>query len=236
MLITKITKKILFLIIMIAAIAGVAAMTVNIHMQKVSKGDIIASADSGTVLSSREICKIMEFKPQCVMVLGAGIEDRQTPSKILKDRLDLGIYLYKKGAADKLLLTGDNGRVEHNEIHVMLNYAKKRGVPGKDIFCDHAGFSTYDSVRRAEDIFRVKKMVIVTQTYHMYRALYIADKLDIDAVGVSSDQREYRGQPEREVREVLARNKDFIKCIYKPDAVGGDQYSITGDGRPTHGE
>ena len=170
------------------------------------------------------------------MVLGAGIIDSETPSPMLKDRLDAAIMLYYSGAAPKILLTGDNGTNEHNEIHVMLNYTKNAGVPEEDIFCDHAGFSTYESCVRAGTIFKVKKMIVVTQKYHLYRALYMSKKLGYEVLGAASDQRSYAGQSARDVREVAARVKDFFLVRTGAGAVGGEEIPITGDGTVSHGE
>ncbi len=171
------------------------------------------------------------------MVLGAGIKDDETPTPMLKDRLDAGIMLYKAGVAPKLLLTGDNGTEAHNEIHVMLNYVKDAGIPEKDIFCDHAGFSTYDSMYRAKNIFYVKNLIVVTQTYHEYRALYIAEKLGLLASGVASDQYSYAGQSGRDLREIAARVKDYLKVKGQPESLlGGEAIPISGNGIKTHGE
>ena len=134
-------------------------------------------------------------------------------------------------------MTGDNGQVGHNEIHVMLNYVKKAGVPEEDIFCDHAGFSTYDSMYRAQSIFGAERLIVVTQTYHEYRALYVGEKLGLTVKGVAADQMKYRGQAAREIREVLARVKDFLKVMAKPESeLGGEAIPINGNGLITHGE
>lgn len=170
----------------------------------------------------------------CIAVLGAGVNPDHTPSPMLKDRLDKGIELYNRGAAKKLLLTGDNGQVEYNEVEVMKDYVLAAGVPKKDIFLDHAGFSTYESVYRADKVFAVRKMIIVTQQYHEYRAVYIAKKLGMDACGISAASPIYRGAVMREMREVLARIKDFGKCMYKPRSKYlGEVIDIKGDGRKT---
>ena len=151
----------------------------------------------------------------CIIVLGAGIwGDR--PSPMLEDRLKTGIDLYKNGISDKIIMSGDHGRKEYDEVNIMKEYAISEGVASSDIFMDHAGFSTYESIYRAKEIFKVKKVVIVTQKYHLYRALYIANQLDLQAFGVNSDPRMYSGQTYRDLREVLARNKDFVKSIFKP--------------------
>ncbi|MBQ3924202.1 MAG: YdcF family protein, partial [Firmicutes bacterium] len=128
------------------------------------------------------------------MVLGAEVKPDGTPSKMLKDRLDKAIELYRNGAAPKLLMSGDDGQVEYNEVKVMMQYAVDAGVPEKDIFLDHAGFSTYESMYRARDVFGVSSMVVVTQKYHEYRALYIAESLGIDVRGVPAEEVDYMGQ------------------------------------------
>ena len=226
------------LLIMLAALVGVAGMTINNHVVNSQNENILgAITDTKDDFLQTEYEDIKNVNADCIVILGAGIVDPETPSPMLKDRLDTGILLYRNGVAPKILLTGDNGTEEHNEIHVMLNYVKNAGVPEKDIFCDHAGFSTYDSLYRAQSIFEVERAIVVTQTYHEYRALYIAEKLGLTAKGIASDQDRYRGQPVREVREVLARIKDFGKCIIKPASqLSGDAIPISGSGIPSHGE
>ena len=115
--------------------------------------------------------------------------------------------------------------------------AASRGVPPEDVFCDHAGFSTRESMVRARDIFGVRTALVVTQTYHEYRALYLGRELGLTVYGTASDQEEYLGQLVREVREVLARDKAFFQIKTGNDrAVGGEPIPITGDGRVSHGE
>lgn len=226
------------LLFILAALAGVAAMTINNHVVNKEKDQIVcAITEDKETLLPEEAEVLKEIKADCIMVLGAGIRDDETPTPMLKDRLDTGILLYELGIAPKLLLTGDNGQVGHNEIHVMLNYVKKAGVPEEDIFCDHAGFSTYDSMYRAQSIFGVSSLVVVTQTYHEYRSLYVGEKLGMTVKGVSADQMKYSGQAMREIREVLARVKDFFKVLSRPESqLGGDAIPINGNGLITHGE
>jgi SanA protein len=170
----------------------------------------------------------------CILVLGAGVYSDGSPTPMLKDRLDRGIELYKAGVADKMLLSGDNGQVDYDEVSAMKKYVLAAGVPAEDVFLDHAGFSTYESMYRAGAIFNVKSAVIVTQKYHEYRAVYIARRLGIDAVGVSAADIKYSGQMAREGREILARLKDFAYCIFKPKPTYlGDVIDISGDGRKT---
>lgn len=170
----------------------------------------------------------------CILVLGAGIYANKYPSAMLEDRLLGGIRLYQLGISDRILMSGDNSKVNYNEVKVMKDYAVKAGVPSAHIFQDHAGFSTYESMYRARDVFVVRKVVIVTQGYHMYRALYIARALGLDAYGVVSDQRIYAGQAPRDFREILARVKDTISCILKPlPKYLGDVIPVAGDGSVT---
>lgn len=221
-----------------AVLAGIVGMTINNHIVNKEKDNILcAITEDKESLLSAEADALKDLNADCIMVLGAGIRDNETPTPMLKDRLDTGIMLYELGVAPKLLLTGDNGQVDHNEIHVMLNYVKKAGVPEEDIFCDHAGFSTYDSMYRAQSIFGISSVVVVTQTYHEYRSLYIGEKLGLTVKGVSSDQMKYRGQAAREIREVLARIKDCFKVMTRPEAeLGGEAIPINGSGLITHGE
>ena len=170
----------------------------------------------------------------CILVLGAGIWNNR-PSPMLEDRLLQGIALYNKNASNKMIVSGDHGKEEYDEVNVMKQFAMEKGVNSKDIFMDHAGFSTYDSVYRAKEIFQAKKIVIVTQKYHLYRALYIAKKLGLEAYGVASDPRKYVGQSLRELREIVTRNKDFIKVMFKPQATYlGDTIPVSGNGDVTN--
>lgn len=233
----KVIGRIILICLLLASVAGVGAMTINNHVINSTKEKIAVRDLGDNEFTEEEKETMKNLKGDCILILGAGIRDRETPTPMLKDRLDTGIRLYKEGVAPKILLTGDNGTMEHNEIHVMLSYVKKAGVPEEDIFCDHAGFSTYDSMYRAGSIFEVERAVIVTQTYHEYRSLYIADHLGMEVLGAGSDQMKYSGQYMREIREVAARVKDFFKCHSKAESlIGGDVIPITGEGLISHGE
>lgn len=172
----------------------------------------------------------------CILILGAGVRDDGSPSHMLEDRLLTGIDLCKNGVTKTLLMSGDHGREEYDEVNCMKDYAVNTGVPAEDIFMDHAGFSTYESLYRARDVFGAEKIVIVTQKYHLYRALYVADALGLDAVGVSADLRTYYGQSLRETRELAARVKDWLYTIFKPlPTYLGPPIDLTGDGAVTNG-
>ena len=154
---------------------------------------------------------------------------------MLQDRLDYAIDLYKNNVAPKLIMSGDHGRKDYDEVNIMKDYAIEKGVPSEDIFMDHAGFSTYESIYRARDIFKAEKMVIVTQEYHLFRALYISNRLGVEAVGYASDPRVYSGQLYRELREILARDKDVIYCIFKPKPTYlGEAIPVSGNGNNTN--
>lgn len=170
----------------------------------------------------------------CILVLGAGVREDGQPSNMLEDRLKTAVELYNNGLAPKILMSGDHGRKEYDEVGCMKAYALNCGVNEDDIFLDHAGFSTYESLYRAKEIFGAEKIIIVTQEYHLYRALYIADSFELEAVGVSADLRTYIGQSLRETREIAARVKDFIYTLFKPEPTYlGEKISLTGSGRVT---
>ncbi|MDD6154096.1 MAG: ElyC/SanA/YdcF family protein [Eubacteriales bacterium] len=231
-------KIVIALLIVLAALVLAAGFYMNYKLGRAEQKDIAARISSRTdVLTEAEISKLQALDPQCAVVLGAGIINSTTPSPMLKDRLDTGIMLYNKGIVKKLLLSGDNGTVEHNELHVMLYYCKTHGVKAEDIFCDHAGFSTYETFCRAKSVFQVDRALVVTQSYHLTRALYDAQAKGIKALGVASDQEVYSGSGARNLREIGARIKDYIYCaINKKPTYGGDPIPITGSGVSSHGE
>ncbi len=173
---------------------------------------------------------------EAAVVLGARVYKNGTLSTVLADRMDTGIELYQAGKVQKLLLTGDHGQATYDEVNAMRRYAMAREVPDEDIFMDHAGFSTYDSMYRAKDVFRVQKAIIVTQKFHLSRALYIARAVGLEAGGVLADKREYSGMDYLYLRETLARTKAVTQVVLgmKPKYLG-PAIPITGDGRTTKG-
>lgn len=152
---------------------------------------------------------VQEF--DCILVLGAGLTADGTPSPMLSDRIDTAVALYDIGACDKIVMSGDHTG-SYNEVAAMKQQAMDSGVAGRNIFLDHQGYSTYESIWRVKEVFGAKRILIISQEYHLYRAVYIAGQLGIDAVGVSSDNRVYAGSVGREVREVLARYKDMFQA------------------------
>ena len=174
-------------------------------------------------------------KYDAILVLGCKVNG-DTPSMMLARRLDKGIEVYKS-IDSKLLLSGDHGQNEYDEVNVMRDYVLSENIDSSDIFLDHAGFSTYDSIYRAKNVFGAKKIVIVTQRFHLYRALYLAEKLGLDAVGVVAEDVPYKSVMIRnEMREVLSRVKNFFKVIVEPESKYlGEPISLDGDGNVTIG-
>lgn len=216
-------KKIIIIILSLILLSIVGILTVSFYVVLSTKSRII-SIDEAKDLTDVD----------CILVLGAGVYGNK-PRPMLEDRILTGIELYNNGVAKKIIMSGDHGQEDYDEVNVMKSYAIDEGINSSDIFMDHAGFSTYDSIYRLKEIFEVDKVVIVTQEYHLYRALYIAKELEIEAYGVSANLRDYPGQFKREVREILARDKDLVKVIFKPSSTYvGETIPVTGDGNITN--
>lgn len=189
-------KTAICVLLIIAAAGAVAAFGLSAYVKSSAKKYILDANNAGTGYD-------------CILVLGCGVHDT-TPSHMLEDRLLRGVELYKNGVSDKLLMSGDHGRKNYDEVNVMKAFAVDASIASEDVFMDHAGFSTYESMYRARDVFKAKKILIVTQEYHLYRAIYDARALGLDAYGVVSMPRTYAGQAYRDIREILARDKDFF--------------------------
>ncbi len=197
----------------------------NLHVIRKSEPLIVSFDECGTAGDA-----------DCILVLGCGVHADGSLSDMLEDRVRTAVSLYQSGASPKLLMSGDHGRENYDEVNAMKNFAISLGVPDEDIFMDHAGFSTYESIYRAKAVFGAEKPIIVTQQYHLYRALYIASSFGLDAHGVSADLREYGGQGMRDVREVFGRCKDVLSCIFKPSPTYlGDAIPVSGNGNITNG-
>ena len=216
-------RKMIKYIIMLILIFAVTVLVINFFVKIVTKNRI---------LKKEEYSKLEDI--DCIIVLGSGIWGDK-PSPMLEDRLKEAVSLYNQNISSKIIMSGDHGKADYDEVNIMKNYAIERGVKSEDIFMDHAGFSTYESIYRAKEIFKAKRIVIVTQKYHLYRALYIAKQLDLEAYGVGADPRQYVGATYREIREILARDKDFIKCIFKPEPTYlGETIPVSGNGDVTN--
>ena len=198
----KAIKKWIVVIWIVAFLFAAGMIWTNTAMLISSKNDIVSAQEA------------QSSGAEGILVLGARV-DGDVPGAILTRRLERGVELYFNGAAPKLLLTGDGGQHRYDEVSVMQRYALNAGVPAEDILLDREGFDTYSSLKRAKDVFGIQSVVIVTQNYHMDRALYIAGKMGMDARGVTAES-QAEGQWFRNLREVAARVKDYIICIFKP--------------------
>lgn len=221
-------KKIILRIFLTLVALGVLGMACLLGINAYVKG---STADH--ILSAQEAASLTDV--DCILVLGCGVWGDGQPSHMLEDRLKMSLELHGLGASEKLLMSGDHGQVNYDEVNVMKSFAVDAGVASADVFMDHAGFSTYESMYRAKEIFQADKIIIVSQEYHLYRAIYIARQLGIEAYGVAADYRSYVGQSARDLREVLARVKDWVGCIFKPEPTYlGESIPIWGDGNLTN--
>ena len=220
-------KKFIIILIVLSCLAVIGIATVlclNFYVKHIGGKNI---------LTPEEALKLDDV--DCILVLGCRVKENGEPSAMLYDRLKRGIELYEQGVAPKIIMSGDHGTKEYDEVNTMKDVAVATGVPSRDVFMDHAGFSTYESVYRAKEIFKAEKIIIVTQDYHLYRALFIAKQLGIEAYGVNADYRSYLGQSKREIREILARCKDFVNTIFKPEPKYlGEAIPVSGDGDITN--
>ena len=165
--------------------------------------------------SSRYMNSVEEFNGNYdyIIVLGCGIYDNSIPTPMLSDRLDAAIDLYNRGVAPYILMSGDHRVDDYNEVGVMKEYCIQRGIPEDAILTDDYGLSTIETMSRAVDIFDIHSAVIVTQKYHLYRAIHNAQSFGIECEGVIATGHIFREQPYYSLREAFARVKDFFLCI-----------------------
>jgi vancomycin permeability regulator SanA len=220
----KIAKRILLGLCAVIGTGVLVVVVLNLYMFFTTFTDI-KSVDEAAQLEEVD----------CILVLGAGVRPGGKPSLMLQDRLDKALELYNAGVSDKIIVSGDHRENDYNEVQVMKNYLMDKGVPSSAIFMDHAGLSTYDSMYRADYIFGVNSLVIVTQEYHMYRAIADAEAMGMKAYGVCAKKVVYNGQISRDIREIAARVKDIVYGIMKPEAtVLGDPISLDESGDITN--
>lgn len=225
-------KNVKIIIIIVSILLGLAILSAAVVF---SLNAMVKSSTKDNILSVEDAAALENV--DCILVLGCGIHDDGSPSAMLHDRLRRGVELYEAGAAPKLLMSGDHGRKGYDEVDTMKSFAVEAGIPAQDVFMDHAGFSTYESMVRAKEVFLAEKIIIVTQEYHLYRSIYIAEQLGLEAYGVSSNYRRYRNQDKMNTREVLARVKDVFSCIFWPEPTYlGETIPVWGDGNLTNDE
>lgn len=200
------------IIILIAA----AAAVINIYMVWGTKGRILKEDQWA------------DFKADGVVVLGCSVKQNGEPSKMLRDRMQTAVSFYKKASVPKMLVSGDNLSEDYDEVSVMKSLAVLGGIADNEVYMDHTGLNTYDTIVHSREFFgEGATIVIVTQSYHLYRALYLAEKLGLNAYGVSADVKFYIGQLQREIREILARVKDFWYGWTKPQLPEQEEGIIT---------
>lgn len=172
-----------------------------------------------------------------VLVLGAAVYNGDRVSPVFADRLETAVELYQAGLVRKILVSGDHGTTLYDEVNAGKDYLLDKGVPAEDIFLDHAGFDTYDSLYRAKQIFRTNSFLVSTQDFHLPRALYIAKRLDLDAWGCRADKRFYNNIQQMKRREWFAKVKAWLDInLGVKSSLGGGQLDIEGDGRQTWDE
>jgi SanA protein len=161
------------------------------------------------------------------IVFGAGYWPTGRLSDALADRMDTAVILYRTGKVNKLLLTGDNRFLDYNEPARMAEYAMTQGVPREDLVLDYAGRRTYDSCYRARAIFGVERAVLVTQAFHLPRALYTCDRLGLEAVGVVADRHRYVYRNWYRLRELFALARAWLDLnLLRPLPVLGDPIPV----------
>jgi len=199
---------------------------------------VFLAANFVVVLSTYAYIREMpdgEPKHDAVIVLGAAVRENGSLSPTLKNRVDTALALYQRGVGKKLLITGDNKTVDYNEVSPVRTYLLELGVPPEDIFLDYAGFDTYDSMYRARSIFEVRSATIVTQSYHVPRAVFLGRSLGIDAYGFRANGG--NGGLKNKVRELAANIKAMgnVLLLSNPEYLGA-KIPITGDGRASWGD
>lgn len=221
---TKHTFKLIIIVLILFLLFIAANVFINLHVIS-STSEQIYSPEDVSINDSDNT------SPQAIIVYGAGIyKDKPTP--FLQERLDTAIDLYKKGLAPKIIMSGDHTG-EHNEPKIMKNYAISQGVSSENIFMDHHGYNSYATTIRAKEVFQVERAIFVTHEYHLYRTLYIANSIGIDAIGVPCDSHKHPSTttPLWQLREIFGRSKDFFLSKLQPDLhIKGQTIDLDSDG------
>ncbi len=210
-------KKVVKNILVWSVIVVMIFFAINFYIIKSTKDQIFAIQDNIS-------------EQQTALLLGARVYDDGRLSHIMEDRALTAVELYQDKKVDKILISGDHGTSQYDEVNAIKDYLINKNIAPEDIFTDHAGFDTYDSVYRARDIFEVDSMIIVTQDFHLPRAVYIANSLGVKSIGVIADRRDYRDKERNQIRESIARVKAFLNVVFKAEPKFlGDKILIIGD-------
>lgn len=227
---TKRKGRMFAILVILISLPILLYVTVNLYARLSTEDDLYYIEEASAITK----------KPDVILVLGAGVRPNGSPSNMLEDRLLTAYRLYESGICEKILVSGDHGTEYYDEVNVMKSYLVEKGVPSENVYMDHAGFSTYDSIYRAKAIFGVKRPLIVTQEYHSFRSMMIANHLDLDPIAVaapilSSNVKVYPKQTWYSFRETMARVKDFFWCIVKPEPTFlGEPISLQASGDLTN--
>lgn len=213
-------KKLLLIFGLLCLAVAVLFVSVNAHVLRVSSPRLISKEAVGNLENV-----------DCILVLGSSVQPNGTLNRVVRERVDTALTLYESGVSQRLLMSGDHGKVNYDEVNAMKQYCVDKGVNPDVIFLDHAGFNTYDSIYRAKAIFGIQKMIIVSQEYHLYRAVYIANELGIEAYGVPAEQ-EADTALITNLRESVARVKDYFSCAFHIEpTVLGEPIPISGSAK-----
>ncbi len=198
----------------------------------VAANAITVGTTRGNVHTVAQTAELLEGQPaDAVVVLGASVHADGTPSDILADRLEVAVDLYRSGAARAIIVSGDNRSSHYNESDAMKAFCVDLGVPSADVYVDHGGVGTYESMYRARHVFGAERIIVATQAYHLYRAMFAADCLGMEAWGVACDKGAYNDQARYSMREALARTKDFLAALLRlPVDTGGETVSLDAPG------
>ena len=213
--------KIFKIVLGTAGIILVIGILINIYIENVTKNYIYSDINDVP-------------KSYTGLVLGAFVSERGTPSYVLRQRLDKAVELYKAGKIERILVSGDHGKKNYDEVNGMKEYLLKNGVPLKDIFLDHAGFDTYSSMVRAREIFEVDSVIIITQRFHLTRSVYIARKKELNAFGVVANTDNKYENLYNKGRDKISRVKAFFDVALgrKPKYLG-EKIPIKGNNQKT---
>ncbi len=214
------------LVLALSAALGVAALATAIAGNTVVLGEGRARVRGADAVTSAD----------AIVVLGAGVRADGSPSDVLADRLELARALYADGRAPRVLVTGDHVTGDYDEPRAMQRWLLDHGVPREAIFLDHAGVDTFSSMWRARNVFQVRRAIVVTQRFHLPRALFLGARLGLEVEGVEADRRVYRGAAWHSLREVASRTKAWLDvAVGRRARVAGPPIPITGDARSTEG-
>ena len=200
-------------------------------------GEILLAGSSVTREAAPFLYRgVDEVPPRfAAIVPGCRVYPDGAPSAMLADRLAAALALYRAGKVKKILVSGDHGAPEYDEVAAMRRWLEDRGAKGEDVFQDHAGFRTRDTMVRAAAVFGVEGAVVCTQEFHLARSVFLARRAGIDAVGVPSDRRVYLSMWINRLRETYARAAAFLDAnvLHTAPRFFGPKIPITGDGRAT---